>query len=116
MRVSNVSIVIAALGLCFTVLSFFVGRQSAAKTEGKEAGSLSTDLKYIKSSVERIENRLNDDVKRLEGRIDEQSQLVLSLGQEAARAHESAKSAHKRIDEHLEREHGMTIVRHTENS
>ena len=108
---SNASLIIAGLGLAFTILSFFIGRQSAAKNEGKEAGSLSTDLKYIKDSVERIENRLNDDVKRLEGRIDEQSNLVVGASKEAARAYEVAKSAHKRIDEHLEREHGMTVVR-----
>ena len=106
--------VIAGVGALLSVLTFFVGRQSAAKAEGKENGSISTDLKYIKESIVRIENRLNDDVQRLEGRIDEQSTQMAMASSEAARAHEAAKSAHKRIDEHFEREHGMT-VRHTES-
>lgn len=104
------NIVIGAAGVVMAVLTYCVGRLATAKKEGKESGSLVTDIKYIKESVSRIDRQLNDDVKRLEGRIDEQSNMMLSLSDVAARAQEAAKSAHKRLDEHLEREHGQTVI------
>ena len=61
--------------------------------------------------MDRIEGRLNADVGRLEGRIDEQTNQLSQVSATAARAHESAKSAHSRIDEHLKREHGKEIPR-----
>lgn len=108
----EVSAIITVGAFLLSVATFFIGRQSASKAEGKEAGTLTTDLKYIKESVDRIENRLNDDVKRLEGRIDEVSKQVNEATGTAARAHESGKSAHKRIDEHLERDHDQILVKH----
>lgn len=46
------------------------------------------------------EGQLNRDVQRLEGRIDEISNQLAGISNTAGRAHESAKSAHNRIDEH----------------
>ncbi len=106
----EVAAAISCLTAALAIATFFIGRQTAAKNDGKEAGALSKDVEYIKNSVNRIETRLSDDVKRLEGRIDEQGKQIATVSGEAARAHESAKSAHHRIDEHLEREHDMTVV------
>lgn len=110
----DINILIAVLGSCLSVATFFVGRQSAAKSDGREAGAWATDLKYIKESIERIENSLNDNVKRLEGRIDEISVQITAATGTAVKAHESAKSGHKRLDEHLQRTHGQTVVRRDE--
>lgn len=96
-------------GVLVAMLTFLIGRQTAAKLDGKEQGKISTDLEYIKDSVNRIDKSLTDNVKRLEGRIDEQSAIAISISQLAGRADEKAASAHKRIDEHLEREHHMTV-------
>lgn len=109
------NVLIAVIGVVLSIATFYIGRQSAAKNDGKAAGAVETDLKYIKESVGRIEGQLNRDVQRLEGRIDEISKQVASVSNTAARAHESAKSAHNRIDEHLEREHNMTIERSRHN-
>ena len=106
------SAIITVGAFLLSVATFYVGRQSASKAEGKEAGGLAKDIEYIRDSVERIETRLNDDVKRLEGRIDEVSKQVNEATGTAARAHESGKSAHKRIDEHLERDHDQILVKH----
>jgi len=111
----EVSAIITVGAFLLSVATFFIGRQSASKAEGKEAGSLATDLKYIKESVERIETRLNDDVKRLEGRIDELSNQLVTIAGTAAKGYESAKMEHNRLNEHLERDHGQTVVR-TRNS
>ncbi|HCP14814.1 MAG TPA: hypothetical protein DIT32_03425 [Peptococcaceae bacterium] len=115
---SDIGVIVAIVGCTVSAASFYVGRASSNKAEGREAGSLATDLKYIKESVERIENRLNDDVKRLEGRCDEMSkQLVTIAGKSAeiagtaAKAYESAKMEHNRLNEHLERDHGQTLVK-----
>ena len=102
---TDLSIFITVAGLCLSVATFYFGRQSVTKADGKAAGALETDLRYIKESVGRIEGQLNRDVQRLEGRIDEISNQLAGISNTAGRAHESAKSAHNRIDEHLEREH-----------
>ena len=112
------SAVSAIGGLLRSVLTFFGGRQSAAKNDGKEAGALAKDIEYLKDSADRQEGRLDrieltvgDNVKRLEGRIDEQSVTITQISQLAAEANQRAKSAHRRVDEHLEREHGQKVVR-----
>ena len=68
---TDLSIFITVAGLCLSVATFYFGRQSVTKADGKAAGALETDLRYIKESVGRIEGQLNRDVQRLEGRIDE---------------------------------------------
>lgn len=108
---NDITTAIAVIGCALSIAGFYVGRATAHKAEGKEVGSLATDLKYIKESVDRIETRLNDDVRRLEGRIDEISKQMTEVAGTAARAHESAKMEHNRLNEHLEREHGMTVVK-----
>lgn len=64
-----------------------------------------TDLKYIKESVERIESRLNDDVRSLTDRIDKMSHELTEIREEVTRAFESAKSAHRRLDRLDARDH-----------
>lgn len=113
---TDLSVLIAVIGCCLSIATFYVGRQSASKADGRAAGALETDLRYIKESVGRIEGQLNRDVQRLEGRIDEISNQISGISQTAGRAHESAKSAHNRIDEHLEREHNIQTERSRPNA
>ncbi len=103
--------IVAIAGLILAIAGFYLGRITNHKAEGKEAGSLATDLKYIKESVERIESRLNDDVKRLEGRCDELSKQMVTIAGTAAKGYESAKMEHNRLNDHLERDHGHTVVK-----
>ena len=95
---TDLSIFITVAGLCLSVATFYFGRQSVTKADGKAAGALETDLRYIKESVGRIEGQLNRDVQRLEGRIDEISNQLAGISNTAGRAHESAKSALKHAD------------------
>lgn len=101
----------AIISVALAIGTFFIGRQTASHSAGEEAGAVTTDIRYIKESVDRIEGRLNADVARLEGRMDEQSNQLTQVSATAARAQESAKSAHNRIDEHLGREHGKAVER-----
>ena len=89
---TDLSIFITVAGLCLSVATFYFGRQSVTKADGKAAGALETDLRYIKESVGRIEGQLNRDVQRLEGRIDEISNQLAGISNTAGRAHESAKT------------------------
>lgn len=107
----DIPTVVTLISVALAIATFFIGRQTASHSAGKESGSLMTDLKYIKESVDRIENRLGHDVGRLDGRIDEQTNMIATAVGEAARAHESAKSAHHRVDEHLKRDHEKAVVR-----
>ena len=102
---TDLSIFITVAGLCLSVATFYFGRQSVTKADGKAAGALETDLRYIKESVGRIEGQLNEISNQLAG-----------ISNTAGRAHESAKSAHNRIDEHLEREHNIQTDRRRSNA
>ena len=113
---TDLSIFITVAGFCLSVATFYFGRQSVTKADGKAAGALETDLRYIKESVGRIEGQLNRDVQRLEGRIDEISNQLAGISNTAGRAHESAKSAHNRIDKHLEHEHNIQTDRRRSNA
>ena len=106
---TDLSIFITVAGLCLSVATFYFGRQSVTKADGKAAGALETDLRYIKESVGRIEGQLNRDVQRLEGRIDEISNQLAGISN-------TAESAHNRIDEHLEREHNIQTDRRRSNA
>lgn len=75
----DVSILIAVCGFALSVGTFFVGRMTAAKNDGVADGELKADIKYIKSSVDKQEKKLDgvvenyDDIKleleKLKGRI-----------------------------------------------
>jgi 5-bromo-4-chloroindolyl phosphate hydrolysis protein len=104
---TDLSICITIIGLALSVATFYIGRQTASKQDGRAAGALETDLRYVKESVSRIESKLDRDTQRLEGRIDELSIQLTAISEKATRAYESAKSAHNRVDEHLEREHDI---------
>ena len=45
---TDLSIFITVAGLCLSVATFYFGRQSVTKADGKAAGALETDLRYIK--------------------------------------------------------------------
>ena len=86
---SNINILIAVLGFALSVGTFFVGRQTAAKNSGKEDGELKADIKYIRTSVEKQEKKLDkvagdyDDIRveleKLRGRMDALEQRVKML-------------------------------------
>lgn len=85
----NINILIAVLGFALSVGTFFVGRQTAAKNSGKEDGELKADIKYIRTSVEKQEKKLDkvagdyDDIRveleKLRGRMDALEQRVKML-------------------------------------
>ncbi len=94
---SPVEIVLTIISVLGTISSITFGylafrRNSSidTKTMGRESGTVISDLGYIKSSIERIEKRLDNSESKFEG-----------IHTRLARVEESTSSAHKRLDEHI---------------
>lgn len=94
----DINFIIAILGGCLSAATFFIGRQTASRSDGERAGVVAANLECIKESVSRIERKLNEDVKGLTDRIDKMSCELTELREDVTRALESAKSAHRRLD------------------
>ncbi|MGI6403248.1 MAG: hypothetical protein ACOX0K_03305 [Oscillospiraceae bacterium] len=102
----ELSTIATLISVSLALATFFIGRISASHLAGKESGSLVTDIKYIKESITRIERRVDCDIGKLEDRADEVSIQIATLGKEVSRSVEASHSAHRRLDDHLVREHG----------
>lgn len=74
-----------AIGLC----TFFLGRQTSAKTTGAEWGELKTDLRYIKQNIADIKLSMGDNI----------DDLRTAIEKEEAERRESVRRLHARIDE-----------------
>ena len=82
----EVATIVALAGLAISVGTFFIGRMTAAKQNGFADGELKSDIKHIKTSVEKQETKRDsvvasyDDVKleieRLKGRLKSLEQKV----------------------------------------
>ena len=84
----NWDIIIAVLGLCFTVFAFFVGRITVGKNDGRTEGMILSELGYLKSNTDEIKKRL-----------DEQEKRYAQLGTDVEVLKRDIKTAFKRIDE-----------------
>lgn len=87
----DISILISIIGAAVAVGTFFIGRLTAAKTSGKQDGTMLTEIGYIKANTDEIKAEQK-----------EQRKTNSEYAQRLTAVEESAKSAHKRIDE-LER-------------
>jgi len=83
------TVIIAVSTLLVAVTTFFIGRFTAKKTEGEAAGALASDLGYIKSSL--------DDIKRKQ---EQQEANHIDMMTRLATVEASAKQAHHRLDKH----------------
>lgn len=85
----EISALVGAVGLAISVATFFIGRTTAAKNSGAEDGEMKSDIKYIKTSIEKQEVKLDgivsnyEDVKveleKLKGRIINLEQKIKML-------------------------------------
>lgn len=85
--VSGISIVAAIAGVVFGLATYNRNKKKDNAEDGKQSGIVLTELGYIKSSV--------DDIKRKQDQQDEQT---LKFMTDLTAVQESAKQAHKRID------------------
>ena len=68
------------------------------QNRGKESGQVETDLRYIKETLTRIENRFDGELSKLENRLEQLSHQHNDLMSKSAKSEESLQLAHKRID------------------
>lgn len=85
----DLNLAIAVIGVALSVGTFFIGRMSKAKTDGAADGELKADIKYIKTSVEKQEKKLDgvaenyhdirEEMEELKGRMNALEQKVKML-------------------------------------
>lgn len=75
-----------------TIINFFNGRKRQNETEGEKHGELQSDISFIKSLLLEV----RDETKEI-------NKTLNSHSVDIAEVKKSVKSAHKRIDEALER-------------
>ena len=85
--VTLISILAAVAGVVFGVTTFFRNKKKDDSEDGRESGTILTELGYIKSGV--------DDLKRKQERSDE---TIMSFMKDLTAVQESTKQAHKRLD------------------
>lgn len=117
----DAGILIALIGVALSIATFMIGRSTASKKEGEEAGTMKADIAYIKESgakksdvdhiketvervdtrVERLDGRVEANISRIDGRVDLLGTQIVEVAKQAAGAEKTAKSTQKRLDEHL---------------
>lgn len=68
----ELNVLISIIGLALSVGTFFIGRQTASKADGKQEGQILTELGYIKSGVDDMKRKMENMEKSyhsLEGRV-----------------------------------------------
>lgn len=85
----DIAVLIGVLGFALSVGTFFVGRMTAAKTDGFADGETKANIRYIKESVDKHDQKLDrvaenyESMKReiveLRGRLEKLEQRVEML-------------------------------------
>ena len=81
--------IIALCGCAVAVGTFFIGRTSAAKNSGQADGEMRADIKYIKTSVDKHDKKLDGisanyaglkvELEQVKGRVDAIEQKIKLL-------------------------------------
>ena len=81
--------IIALCGCALAVATFFIGRTSAAKHSGEADGEMRADIKYIKTSVDKHDKKLDGistnyaglkvELEQVKGRVDAIEQKIKFL-------------------------------------
>ena len=83
-----ISLVVGAFGIIFGLAQYFRNRHQDDTAEGQNAGTIMSDLGYIKANTEEIKAEQK-----------EQRKTNIEFITRLTAVEESAKQAHKRIDE-----------------
>lgn len=83
----ELTVLIGVLSLSLAFLGYKLNKDKALKTDGMESAEIKTQLGYISKGV--------DDI-RIDLRANERQ--MVTLGERVTRVEESAKQAHKRLD------------------
>lgn len=92
-----VAVVAFCCSLC-SVASFLLGRRKVAQDEGKEEGSLATDLKYIKDTIKDTTKSLDALSVKLDAQSKQREEDYRDLLVKFTELKASYKSLHIRVD------------------
>jgi len=94
-------LIAALIGCIIGVITFFVGRQSAAKKDGQEWGAfqaeLKTDISYIKRDVSEIKVSV----------ADSKNDTMAAIVKEGDNRRISIRRLHEKFDDHLVKYHNV---------
>ena len=93
--------VVAVVALCCSlcsVASFLLGRRKVAQDEGKQEGSLATDLKYIKETIRDTTKSLESLNTKLDAQSKQREEDYRDLLVQLTELKASYKSLHIRVD------------------
>ena len=93
--------VVAVVALCCSlcsVASFLLGRRKVAQDEGKQEGSLATDLKYIKETIRDTTKSLESLNVKLDAQNKQREEDYRDLLVQLTELKASYKSLHIRVD------------------
>ena len=65
----DVNTIITIAGVGVAIATFFIGRMSAGRNDGREWGELKSDLKHIKDDVKEIKDTMSTSVSELRKEI-----------------------------------------------
>lgn len=88
LAISLTSLVASISGIIFALLSFRRNQRSDQKKEGRNEGTMLSDIGYIKACVDRVEKNI--------GIVDERYR---NAAERLAKLEESMRNAEKRLDE-----------------
>lgn len=94
--------VVAVVALCCSLCSiaaFLLGRRKAAQDEGKEEGSLKTDIQYIKNTIRDTTKSLENLSLKLDTQDKQREEDYRQLLIQITELKSSYKSLHIRVDE-----------------
>lgn len=86
----DMSILIAVLGCALSVGTFFVGRMTAAKTDGKEDGEMRANVSHIKNAVDKQSDKLDrvvEDYEEVKVELEKLKGRVIALEQRVKMLH-----------------------------
>ena len=98
----NWGAVVAVVALCCSLCSiaaFFLGRRKAAQEEGKEEGSLKTDIQYIKDTIRDTTKSLDALSLKLDTQDKQREEDYRQMLIQITDLKSSYKSLHIRVDE-----------------
>lgn len=92
----EIGILIAIIGCVISVATFYIGRQSHAKTKGQEWGEVRTNINFIKEDLGEIKTDIGSNEKALRSEILKEREERRS----------AVSRLHVRLDEHVKNSHG----------
>lgn len=93
-----VAVVAFLCSLC-SIAAFFLGRRKAAQDEGKEEGSLKTDIQYIKDTIRDTTKSLDTLSLKLDAQDKQREEDYRQMLVQITELKSSYKSLHIRVDE-----------------